>query len=161
VSWAGSAMFTGYVADCVALTGDVRTTWYYTTRFRVALYDAQPTPDRQAPRADTWYPTGEWTRDRELTGPGWTQPGGYSAGGQIQVGGDGSCGIWAPGLTRGNVTLAGIAGDLMWYRDPFTSPDTGRASCFHDFGGLVDVADGQLTLTWPPEPAGYFRICVG
>jgi hypothetical protein len=163
VTWAGSAMFAAWVADAVALTPDVFHCLTGPASVYVALYNSVPTPDRTAPRAESNYPAGEWVRaGRELNGPGWPAAGGYTAGGTWQdgaAGQGGAWGIWGPaGMSRPGVTLTGIAGDLMW-RYNSGSPGAGRGICFHDFGGLVDVS-GQLTLTWPEHPAGYFRLNV-
>ena len=154
MAWAGLSMFTAYVADCVTGTDDIRNTWMPPVNWFIALFDAATTPDPDAPRPETYRGAGVWGPAREVSGPGWPA-GGYtnSPDRQYGPGGDGG-GLWSPGgLNIAGVTVAGIAGDLMYYRP------AGRGACFHDFGGLVYALDGTLRITWPAQPAGCFRIC--
>jgi hypothetical protein len=158
MAWGGSSMFAAYVADCIAAAADFRGTWGVPAYWFIALYDAVTTPDPDAARDQTMYGAGQWAAARELTGPGWAA-GGYTnnAGRAYGPDGDGT-GLWSAGLLRGGVTLAGIAGDLMYYREQSGAPPR-QGACYHDYGGPVNVAGGSLMITWPAEPAGCFRIC--
>lgn len=152
MTWRSSAVFVAYAAAVMLPANVVRNTWRGANPefFNFALYDQTVTPDRMAPLDQTLYGSGVWAAG-ELSGPGW-DPGGHEPP-AIQVVGaaNGDRGLNVLALTRTGVTLAGINGDMMYY-SPAAGGAAGRGMAFHDFGGLVDVTNGELTIGWVYPP---------
>jgi hypothetical protein len=163
VTWAGSAMFTAYVAHIIANDTQVRASWggATTTRFKFAMFHSAVTPDRDAPDAETFYGEGTWTPDEELTGGSWP-PGGIAGAAQINpptvgVTVQGWVALVCPLITGTGVIIDDLAGDLFYDGTGYSNPGLGisvppgRGLAFHDYGGSLDVA-GTLTVTWPYPP---------
>ena len=128
-------------------------------RFKVAIFDDTPTPDKSALAAVARYNTGEWAAGEvDDTGPDGNWPAGgtdllnvtYADVGQAVVFTADPTG----GPTIGVVTIDGAAGDQLYFTDASgiaaggapLLPDQG--SGFHSFGGPQSVTAGFFTVRW-------------
>jgi hypothetical protein len=139
-------------------------------RFKVAIYDDTPDPDKSVLAAAACYNAGEWLTANEVPDTGGTDdnwpPGGVDLVGVTIVRGQGYANPALPSgpaelfpLTllatnttndsngAGTVTLDNVVGDLLYQADPPTVP-VGMGAAFHWFGGPNQVTAGTFTIIW-------------
>jgi hypothetical protein len=154
MSWSGSAVFAAFAADVIACDPSQAGAWANSlnpgARQCFAFFNDQVTPDRAAPRPATIRGAGEWLAARELSAAGWPGNGNPTWRSVQGVDAAGAAGFVATTLSRANTTLTGVAGDLV-----YDTGAGGQGLCFHDFGGLVDVDNGTMTVSWASPPGTF------
>jgi hypothetical protein len=148
MAWSASAIFRQYTADSIAPTASFTPHIQSGGSWKAALYPTGVTPDNSVAAAASAYGTGVWTG--ELTdATNWVaggRPLTYTAtrytnsGTFIMFDADDTAGA-------GNVTLAGVFGDLV-YDDALATPVAKQGLAFHYFGGTQGVTAGTFTVIW-------------
>jgi hypothetical protein len=133
---------------------------------KVALYDNDITPDKDAGITSTGYNTGQWAiSGNEVTdsdgSPDWSAGGVTLSGDAITTPSSGVVMYDASDTTHSNtVTLTNAFGCLVY--DDTTTAGTGAVAdqgvTFHYFGGAQSVTTGTFTIVWHAN--GLFRITV-
>ena len=130
-----------------------------TDTYKVALYNNNNTPDKDAAAASTAYNTGQWVVANEVS-----QTTNWPAGGVALA----SMTITTPSTgvimfdaadtaSAASSTLANVFGSLV-YNDTKTTPVADQGVCYNYFGGSNSVTSGVLTVVWNAN--GLFRITV-
>jgi len=150
MAWTNSKIFRQFIADAVAKTASFSCNWNSTDVFKAALFPTGTTPDATVSAANSAYNAGVWTSGTELTDTNWP------AGGRAVTGTGSGGGYASSGTTitfdgadtsgAGNVTLAGVFGDLLY--DTVASVVTNQGAAFHYFGGSQGVTAGTFTIVW-------------
>jgi hypothetical protein len=168
MAWSGSAMFQAWPQ--MLLEHSVTEAQGYdgieTDTIKVALYDNDITPDKDAAVALTGYnaATSAWVSSgNEVTdsdgSSDWSAGGVALAGKAVTDQGSGVTMFDATDTTHSNtVTLTNAYGCLV-YDDDITAgtvPDQGIS--YHYFGGAQSVTTGTFTIVWHAN--GLFRITV-
>jgi hypothetical protein len=168
-----TAVFRSWVADTLARLRGLEAPWTDPNRYQLTCFSGNVTPDRNATPAASTYGLGTWDVAEEVYDPRttnnvWPQSG-IRLTTDIQAMNDGF-GLKLDPITRGPVTLIGPAGDLIVDLTPLAPP--GRGMAYHYWGGIQDVLDGSLTLTWftnlairftfgPPPPVPPAPVVAG
>lgn len=163
MAWSGSAMFQAWVQQMVEASG----TGYGgldSDTVKVALYDNDITPDKDAAVASTGYNTGAWAiSGNEVTDSDGSSD--WSAGGialsskAVTDQGSGVTQFDAADTTHSNtVTITNAFGCLV-YDDSITAGTVAdQGVTYHYFGGAQSVTTGTFTIVWHAN--GLFRITV-
>jgi hypothetical protein len=159
MAWTASGIFRAFLTDTLAGTAvfDLNAP---SDTYKVALYDNDITPDKDATSANTAYNAGAWTASGNEVSDGaeWA-----SAGVALD-----SATITNPTtnvvmfdaadeVSGSSATLANVYGCLI-YNDTKTTPVADQGVCHIYFGGTNSVTDGTLTVSW--NASGLFRITV-
>lgn len=162
MAWSASAMFQAFVQSCLEDTA----TGYAgleTNTIKVALYDNDITPDKDAAVALTGYnaATSQWVSSgNEVTDvTNWPAGGNTLANDAVTDGGTGITQYDADDLSHsGTVTLTNAFGCLV-YNDSITAGTVAdQGVTYHYFGGGQSVTAGTFTIVWHAN--GLFRITV-
>jgi IPT/TIG domain len=153
-----TAVFRSWVADTLAREPGLEAAWAATLRYQLICFSGNVTPDRNATAAGSSYGGGTWDLAEEVydprtTGNVWPQSGIQLATSPLVMP-DGFGLALAP-ITKGPVTLTGPAGDLLI---DIRSNPPGRGLAYHYWGGIQDVLNGSLTLTWFTNQAIRFTF---
>lgn len=131
---------------------------------KVALYDNDITPDRDATLANTGFNTGVWAiSGNEVTdATNWVSGGVVAANVAVSVPSTGVCMLDADDTTHSStVTLTNAFGCLVYDDDMTTSASVSIADqgmTYHYFGGGQSVTAGTFTIVWHAN--GLWRITV-
>jgi hypothetical protein len=149
MAWTNSKIFRQWIADSLAPTASFAGKWGVGTpdTYKAALFPTGTTPDATVTAANSAYNAGVWTSGTELTDTNWpaggraiTSPTFTSSGTTITYDGADTSGA-------GNVTLAGVFGNLF-YDDTLTTPVADQGAAFHYYGGSQGVTGGTFTIVW-------------
>jgi hypothetical protein len=165
MAWSGSAMFRAWPT---MLLNDSATgyTGLDSDTIKVALYDSDITPDKDAAVASTGYNTGQWTASgNEVTdsdGSSDWGAGGVALSGKTIDGTTNSGVIMFDATTdtthSNTVTLTDAHGCLV-YDDSISAGTVAKQGIsYHWFGGAQSVTTGTFTIVWHAN--GLFRITV-
>jgi hypothetical protein len=160
MAWGSSAMFQAFVQSCLE---DTATGWngLETDVLKVALYDNDITPDKDAAVASTGFNTGAWAiAGNEVTdATNWVSGGRTLAGSAVTDGGSGITQFDATDLAGGGtVTLTNAFGCLVYNDDITAGTVVDQGITYHYFGGGQTVTAGTFTIVWHAN--GLFRITV-
>lgn len=166
MAWSASAMFRAFV-EYNMLKNDGVTLGNYgtieTDAMKVALYDNDITPDKDAAITSTGYNTGQWTASgNEVSdGTNWDAAGEPLTSKAFSTGAGYVMYDAADTPQSGaSTTLANVYGCLVY--DDATTAGTGGVAdqgvTFHYFGGSQSVTAGSFTVVWHSN--GLFRITV-
>lgn len=163
MAWSASAMFQAWPQ---MLLEDSATgyTGLDSDTVKVALYDNDITPDKDAAVASTGYNTGQWAiAGNEVTdsdgSSDWSAGGIALASKTITDQGSGITQFDAADTTHANtVTITNAFGCLV-YDDTITAGTVAdQGVTYHYFGGAQSVTTGTFTVVWHAN--GLFRITV-
>lgn len=160
MAWSASAMFQAFVQSLL----EDNATGYNgleTDPLKVALYDNDITPDKDAAVASTGYNTGQWTASgNEVTdATNWVAGGRTLAGAAVTDEGSGVTMFDATDLSGGGtVTLTNAYGCLVYNDDITAGTVADQGMTYHYFGGGQSVTAGTFTIVWHAN--GLFRITV-
>lgn len=171
MAWTASAMFQAWVEGVLGhgQTAQVLPAGYaglVADSCKVALYDNDITPDKDAPLAQTGYNSGssQWVASgNEVSdGTNWDAGGEPLTGDALSDQGSGITMYDATDTPQGgaSTTLANVFGCLV-YDDTITAGTGGVADqgvTYHYFGGGQSVTAGTFTIVWHAN--GLFRITV-
>lgn len=162
MAWTASAMFQAFVQSCLE---DTATGWngLETDVLKVALYDNDITPDKDAAVALTGYnaATSQWVSSgNEVTdATNWAAGGRTLAGAAVTDGGSGITQFDATDLSGGGtLTLTNAFGCLVYNDDITAGTVVDQGITYHYFGGGQSVTSGTFTIVWHAN--GLFRITV-
>jgi hypothetical protein len=166
MAWSGSAMFQAWPQ--MLLERSVTAAQGYdgieTDVIKVALYDNDITPDKDAAVASTGYNTGQWViTGNEVTdsdgSPDWGAGGVALAGKAVTDEGSGVTMFDATDTSHSNtVTLTNAFGCLVYDDDITAGTVADQGISYHYFGGAQSVTTGTFTIVWHAN--GLFRITV-
>lgn len=163
MAWGSSAMFREFP---VAVLNDSATgyTGLDSNVVKVALYDNDITPDKDAVVGSTGFNTGAWViTGNEVTdsdgSSDWTS-GGIALGSKtITTPSSGVTMFDAADTTHSNtVTLTDAHGCLVYNDDITAGTVADQGVSYHWFGGAQSVTTGTFTIVWHAN--GLFRITV-
>lgn len=170
MAWSGSAMFRAFVQYNL-LRDDGVTLQNYdgleADTLKVALYDNDITPDKDASMATTGYNSGssQWVASgNEVTdsdGSSDWSAGGVTLGSKAYSTGAGYVMFDAADATHSNtVTISNAYGCLVYDDDTTTAGShiADQGVTYHYFGGAQSVTTGTFTIVWHAN--GLFRITV-
>jgi len=158
MAWSASAAFRAAFVTMVSIPAEALD--LDTDGFKVALYDNDITPDKDATQANSCFNADQWV----ITGNEVTDASGWPSGGRSLV----SPAITTPSTgvvmwdaadtasANSNTTLANVYGCLV-YDDTSTTPNDQGIS-YHYFGGTQSVTAGTFTIVWHAN--GLMRITV-
>lgn len=139
-----SGIFRQFTADALAPTASFAPNLSTGGTWTVPLYPTGVSPDNTVTAANSAYGAGVWTG--EITDTNWPAKGRALAWGTatrwtststyVMFDSDDTTGA-------GNVTLAGVFGDLV-FDDGKTTPVADQGLCFHSFGGTQGVTAGTF-----------------
>lgn len=163
MAWSGSAMFREFP---VAMLNDSATGYdgLDTDVVKVALYDNDITPDKDAAVASTGFNTGAWAiSGNEVTdsdgSSDWTSGGVALASKTISTPSSGVIMFDAADTSHSNtVTLTNAYGCLVYNDDITAGTVADQGVSYHYFGGAQSVTTGTFTIVWHAN--GLFRITV-
>lgn len=147
MAWTESSVFRAFLEN--AFLNDVAYDLEVDS-FKVALYDNDITPDKNALLADTAYNVGQWVSlNNEVFEAGqWEQAG--QALGTLDVNAS-TAGVvfWDAADTSSgvNADLANVHGCLV-YDDTIAGPPADVGICYNYFGGANSVVNGTFTVVW-------------
>jgi hypothetical protein len=159
MAWSNSAIHRAFVTDVLGNTAAFDLSGTPDT-FKVALYDNDITPDKDATAANSAYNAGQWT----ASGNEVSESGQWAAGGVA---------LTSPAITNpssgvimfdASDTASGSAADLadvygcLVYDETLASPVADQGVCYNYFGGSNSVVNGTFTVVWHAN--GIFRITV-
>lgn len=168
MAFGSSAMFRAFVQYNLLKDDGVTLGNYGTLEsdtIKVALYDNDNTPDKDAGITSTGYNTGQWAiSGNEVTdsdGSSDWAAGGITLTGKAFSTGAGYVMFDATDTTHSNtVTISNAYGCLVY--DDSTTAGTGGVAdqgvTYHAFGGAQSVTTGTFTIVWHAN--GLFRITV-
>lgn len=168
MAWTASAMFRAFVQYNMLKDNGVTLGTYGTIEsdgMKVALYDNDITPDKDAAITSTGFNTGAWAiAGNEVTdsdGSSDWSSGGVSLASPAFTAGAGYIMYDATDTTHSNtVTLTNAYGCLVY--DDATTAGTGGVAdqgvSYHYFGGAQSVTTGTFTIVWHAD--GLFRVSV-
>ena len=150
MAWSASAVFRQYTADALAPTASFTPHLSAGGSWKAALYGATPTPDNTVAAALAAFNAGQWITGNEITDPNWPTGGlplAYSS--ATRWASSGAVATFDSDDTAGagNVTIAGVQGDLV-YDDALTTPVAKQALGYHWYGGAQQVTAGTFTVIW-------------
>lgn len=159
MAWSASAISRQFLADTLAGTAvfDLNAP---SDTYKVALYDNDITPDKDAAAASYAYNAGQWTASGNEVADGteWDAAGEALDSMTITTPSSGVVMFDAADEVSGSsATLANVYGCLI-YNDTKTTPVADQGVCHIYFGGAASVTDGTLTVSWHAN--GIFRISV-
>jgi hypothetical protein len=157
MAWTASAMFREWPSQMLQVSGTGYTGLDSDT-VKVALYDNDITPDKDAAVASTGYNTGQWTASgNEVTDTEWPAGGIALSGKAFSTPSTGVTMFDASDTTHANtVTLASVYGCLV-YDDSITAGTVAdQGISYHYFGGSQGVTAGTFTVIWHAN--GLFRF---
>lgn len=159
MAWSASAIFRAFVTDALENTAafDLGGT---PDTFKVALYDNDITPDKDATAANSAYNVDQWvTTGNEVFEAGqWAQGGVALTTPDISNPAGGVIMFDAVDTASGSAAdLANVYGCLV-YDDTLASPVADQGVCYNYFGGANSVVNGTFTVVWHAN--GLFRITV-
>jgi hypothetical protein len=161
MAWSASAIFRAFVTDALENTAafDLGGT---PDTFKLALYDNDITPDKDASAANSAYNAGQWaTAGNEVSDTtGWAATGRALDNPDITNPTSGVIMFDADDEVGGSCTtgLTNVYGGFV-YDDTLTTPVADQGVCYLYFGGGTTVAAGG-TLTVVFAANGLFRITV-
>ncbi len=163
MAWTGSAMFQAWPHMVLGNFGSNTYGNLEQDAIKVALYDNDITPDKDAAITSTGYNTGQWVASgNEVTSSSdWPTTGVSLSGADVTDQGSGITMFDATDTTHSNtVTLTNAYGCLVY--DDATTAGTGGVAdqgiTYHYFGGAQSVTTGTFTIVWHAN--GLFRITV-
>ena len=149
MGWASSAIYRQFTADALAPTASFAPNLSTGGTWTAPLYNTTPTPDNTVTAANSAYGAGVWAGN-EVTDTNWPAKGRpltyspatrwTSTSTYVMFDSDDTAGA-------GNVTLAGVFGDLV-FDDGKTTPVTDQGLAYHYFGGTQGVTAGTFTIVW-------------
>jgi hypothetical protein len=159
VAWTDSRIFRAFLTDTLAGTAvfDLDSP---SDTYKLALYDNDITPDKDATSANTAYNASQWTASGNEVSDGaeWTSTGRALDSLTLTAPSTGVVMFDAADEASGSsATLANVYGGLV-YNDTKTTPVADQGVCYNYFGGVNSVTDGTLTVVW--SASGLFRISV-
>lgn len=159
MAWTASAMFQAWAQQMVE-RGSTEYTGLDSDTVKVALYDNDITPDKDAAVASTGFNTGQWvTTGNEVTDTNWPTGGNTLAGKVVSDEGSGITQFDATDLSHtGTVTLANVYGCFVYDDTIATGTVADQGITYHFFGGGQSVTSGTFTIVWHAN--GLFRITV-
>lgn len=148
MAWPGSGIYRQFTADALAPTASFAPNLASGGTWNAALYPTGVSPDNTTTAALSAYGSASWTG--EITDTNWAAKGRPLAWGTATR--------WTSTSTyamfdsddtagAGNVTLAGVFGDLV-FDDGKTTPVADQGLAFHYFGGTQGVTAGTFTIVW-------------
>jgi hypothetical protein len=164
MTWTASAVFRQTLADALGPTASFAMKWAGTDVYKAALYGTTPTPDKTVAAALSAYNAGssQWVTANEITdATNWTAGGrtitGTGSGGGFSSTSGTITFDGADTAGGGNVTLAGVFGDLV-YDSTVTTPVANQGLAYHFYGGSQGVTAGTFTIIW--NAAGIAQVTV-
>ena len=159
MAWSASAIFRAFVTDALENTAafDLGGT---PDTFKVALYDNDITPDKDATAANSAYNVDQWV----TTGNEVSEAGQWATGGVALTSPDITNPSGGVVMFDASDTASGSAADLanvygcLVYDDTLATPVADQGVCFNYFGGANSVVNGTFTVVWHAN--GIFRITV-
>lgn len=153
MAWAGSALFRSFVTDAFANQQAFDLSGTGVDSFKNALYNATPTPDKDAVETATRYNTGQWVVANEVSQVGQWAAAGIAIGSPALTNPSSGVTMWdATDTASGTAaTLANVNGCLIY--DDTLANDPGV--CFLYFGGANSVTSGTFTVVYHAN--GLFR----
>lgn len=153
MAWTNSKVFGVFLEDSLARTAafDLNS-----DSFKVALYNATPTPDNTVTAANSAYNAGQWVTANEVYHAGqWAQAG--VALSSVTWTRSSAVSTWdAADLSSGSAaTLSNVYGCLI-YDDTLTTPVADQGVCFNYFGGAATVTSGTFTIVWSASGIASF-----
>lgn len=157
MAWSASAIFRATVEGWLTVDGEALD--LSADSFKVALYDNDITPDKDATRANAAYNAGAWVASGNEVSDGteWDAAGEPLASPALTTGA--GFVMWdATDTVSGgtSATLANVFGCLVYDDTSTTTNDQGI--CYNYFGGTNAVTDGTFTVVWHAN--GVLRITV-
>lgn len=147
-----SKIFRQWIADSLAPTASFVGKWNGTDVYKCALFGNTGTPDNTVTAALSAFNAGQWITGNEVTDATNWVSGGRAVTGTGSGGGytsstnlitfDG-----ADTAGGGNVTLAGVYGDLL-YDSTVVTPVANQGAAYHSYGGVQQVTAGTFTVIW-------------
>lgn len=159
MAWTASAMFREFPR--AVLQGGTGYTGLDSDTVKVALYDNDITPDKDAADTAFSYNTGQWviTGNEVSDGTNWDAGGEPLASKTFTTPSTGVFMFDAADTSQGGAscTLANVYGCLV-YNDTVTAGPADPGITYHYFGGAQSVTAGTFTVVWHAN--GLFRITV-
>jgi hypothetical protein len=164
MAWTASAMFQAWPHMVLGNFGNNGYVSLEEDAIKVALYDNDITPDKDAIITSTGFNTGQWATSGNEVIDGdadWPTGGVALSGADVSDQGSGITMFDATDTTHANtVTLTNAYGCLVY--DDATTAGTGgvvkQGITYHYFGGAQSVTTGTFTIVWHAN--GLFRITV-
>jgi hypothetical protein len=161
MAWSASAIFRAFVTDMAGNVAAFDLSGTGVDTFKVALYDNDITPSKDASSANSAYNVDQWTASGNEVSDGteWDAAGEPLASPAI-TNPSGGVVMWdATDTVSGgsSATLANVYGCLV-YDDTLASPVADQGVSYHYFGGTQSVTDGTFTVVWHEN--GMWRISV-
>ena len=151
---ANSRIFRQWISDSLGPTASFVGKWNSTDVFKCALYGNTGTPDNTVSAILSAYngAASQWVVANEIVDATNWVAGGRTVAGTGSGGGFTSTSnlITFDGTDTaggGNVTLAGVYGDLL-YDSTLATPVANQGAAYHSYGGPQQVTAGTFTVIW-------------